>query len=237
MAGTFGEKRDDAGLWGKDGIVGDMTGFSGAAGMDAVAADVADNAAGEGAASPPRKPRKTRSDGWTAEKRFAFFRALEETCDVKESAKRVGMHVSTAYDLRARDPSFCREWMQAINRAVMDLELELLRQAKFGTEREEVTRTGNGPDAPVTQRKTIRTYAPAQALRVIAAHRMTAVQVRAQEAIEEARVAAEAEAARKAAEAAARPDAETAVEWVRAEVELVRAKLNAAGAGEGRAAD
>lgn len=177
--------------------------------------------------APAAKPRKTRSDGWTAEKRFAFCRALEETCDVKESAKRVGMHVSGAYDLRARDPSFCREWMQAINRAVMDLELELLRQAKFGTEREEVTRTGNGADAPVTQRKTIRTYAPAQALRAIAAHRMTAMQVRVQEAVEEER----AEAARKAAEVAARPDAQTAVDRVRAEVERVRAKLDAAGEG------
>lgn len=170
------------------------------------------------------KPRKTRSDGWTAEKRFAFCRALEETCDVKESAQRVGMHVSGAYDLRARDPSFCREWMQAINRAVMDLELELLRQAKFGTEREEVTRTGNGADAPVTQRKTIRTYAPAQALRAIAAHRMTAMQVRVQEAVEEER----AEAARKAAEAAARPDAQTAVDCILAQIERIRAVRDAA---------
>lgn len=215
MAGTSAGKRDDAGLWGKDGKVGDMTGFSGGD----VAADAED--------TPAAKPRKTRSDGWTAEKRFAFCRALEETCDVKESAQRVGMHVSGAYDLRARDPSFCREWMQAINRAVMDLELELLRQAKFGTEREEVTRTGNGADAPVTQRKTIRTYAPAQALRAIAAHRMTAMQVRVQEAVEEER----AEAARKAAEVAARPDAQTAVDRVRAEVERVRAKLDAAGEG------
>lgn len=174
--------------------------------------------------APAAKPRKTRSDGWTAEKRFAFCRALEETCDVKESAQRVGMHVSGAYDLRARDPSFCREWMQAINRAVMDLELELLRQAKFGTEREEVTRTGNGADAPVTQRKTIRTYAPAQALRAIAAHRMTAMQVRVQEAVEEER----AEAARKAAEAAARPDAQTAVDCILAQIERIRAVRDAA---------
>jgi len=71
------------------------------------------------------KPVRTRArhDGWTCDKQTAFIEALAQSGCVDEACKRVGMHRSSAYELRARRnaESFRAAWDAALDHAVQRL--------------------------------------------------------------------------------------------------------------------
>jgi hypothetical protein len=86
----------------------------------------------------PAKLRR-RHDGWTPKKQVAFIEALAQCGCVDEACQRVGMHRSSAYDLRARKnaEAFRAAWDAALDHAV-----QRLSDAAFG-------RAINGVSRPV----------------------------------------------------------------------------------------
>ena len=61
----------------------------------------------------PQSPRKPRRDGWTAERRQAFFGHLAAGLDVKRACALVGLSRQKAYTLRGRDAAFAAAWDEA----------------------------------------------------------------------------------------------------------------------------
>jgi len=76
--------------------------------------------------------RPVRKDGWTKEKRAAFLDMLATSCNVRESARSVGLHVTGAYHLRRRDAEFAALWRDAILAGYERLEEMLLAHAGVG---------------------------------------------------------------------------------------------------------
>lgn len=68
----------------------------------------------------PTKPRRrtTRTDRARGE----FLRVLAETCNVSEAARAAGIGRQRAYEWRAADASFAKEWEEAEQTAVDKLE-------------------------------------------------------------------------------------------------------------------
>ena len=66
---------------------------------------------------------RPRHDGWTPDKQVAFIEALAESGCVDEACKRVGMHRSSAYELRTRKKagSFRAAWDAALDHAIQRL--------------------------------------------------------------------------------------------------------------------
>lgn len=126
--------------------------------------------------------RATRKDGWTNRRRAVFLHALAETCNVQESARLVKMSVSSAYDLRKRDPGFAMLWEEAKERGYERIELWVMNQIENGVEQVETIRDGLGPDAKVKSVKTIRRGALGHAIRLLTAHQTSIARYRAQRA-------------------------------------------------------
>jgi hypothetical protein len=82
-------------------------------------------------------PLRPRHDGWTPEKQAAFITALAESGCVEEACKRVGMHRSTAYELRARrnSESFRAAWDAALDHAIRRLSDAAFSRALNGVTR------------------------------------------------------------------------------------------------------
>jgi hypothetical protein len=82
-------------------------------------------------------PLRARHDGWTPEKQVAFIEALAASGCVDEACKRVGMHRSSAYELRARksSESFRAAWDAALDHAVQRLADEAFSRAINGVSR------------------------------------------------------------------------------------------------------
>lgn len=95
--------------------------------------------------------------------RILFLDALGETSNVSEAARRAGITPSRAYKLRAEKPDFARKWRAALYAGYELLELELLGRL----------RAGEAKDGPK--------FDNAAALRLLALHRETAAQERAQQ--------------------------------------------------------
>jgi hypothetical protein len=140
---------------------------------------------------PPRRRRRVRR-AWTKRRRTAFLETLAESCNVSAAARAAGMDRSSAYDLKDRDPEFQRGWGKALERAHSALEWDLLKDAKEGSVRTEMTidpKTGEP-----TKIKLTRTPAHTVAIRLYLSHKaeVTAFRV-AEAAIEDSRGAAESE--------------------------------------------
>ena len=84
----------------------------------------------------PAKLRR-RHDGWTPDKQAAFITALAESGCVEEACKRVGMHRSSAYELRTRRnaESFRAAWDAALDHAVQCLSAAAFSRAINGVTR------------------------------------------------------------------------------------------------------
>jgi len=67
-----------------------------------------------------------RCDGWTPEKREAFFDLLMTSCNVTKSCAAVGMSTRGAYQLRRRDPAFAAQWDAALQAGYDRIELSLI---------------------------------------------------------------------------------------------------------------
>jgi len=151
--------------------------------------------------------RAVRKDGWTPAKRKAFFETLAATCNVSEAARTAGKNLASAYNQRRRDPGFAREWSRALNVGYAELEALLLRQSLFGVEQEEVTLDGEGE---VKSRKMKRGHPHVVAVRLLLAHRGAVEKIRAEEVRDS-------------------PEGEDAVAKMRALLDDVRRRREAAG--------
>jgi hypothetical protein len=58
-------------------------------------------------------PRKTRRDGWTAERQLTFLDMLWQTRSITKAARAAGMSRESAYRLRARAELFTALWDRA----------------------------------------------------------------------------------------------------------------------------
>ncbi len=118
--------------------------------------------------------RKQRKDGWTEERRTIFLETLATTCNVTAAAKAAGKTAKTARDLRRRDSGFAAAWEDAIAMAYDQLELVMLERATHGTEKPIVR-----GDKEVG---TMRHYSDAVGIRLLQAHRETALRAKARQA-------------------------------------------------------
>jgi hypothetical protein len=63
-------------------------------------------------------PRRTRRDGWTAERQLKFLAQLSRTRSVTRAVASIGMSREGAYRLRARAELFAALWDRALTPAL-----------------------------------------------------------------------------------------------------------------------
>ncbi len=80
------------------------------------------------------KERKNRVT-FTASKKARFLSRLSKSCNVQQSADDTGVSVDTVYRHRKMDADFREQWAEAIEIAYDELMLEMLRRARYGTEK------------------------------------------------------------------------------------------------------
>ena len=97
-----------------------------------------------------------------------FLSELAATSNVRASAQKDGVHVSTAYDARRQKPEFNRAWQAALCEGYDHLEMELLYRLRNGEIK-----------PPKDARRGARTFDNATAFRQLVAHRESAAQHRA----------------------------------------------------------
>ncbi|RED16053.1 hypothetical protein [Parasphingopyxis lamellibrachiae] len=117
--------------------------------------------------------RAVRHDGWTEERREIFLETLAETCNVTAAFTAAGMTSSSAWALRKRDAGFAQAWDEAIAIAYEQLELVMLERAINGTEKP-IVRGGK-------EVATMKQYSDGVGIRLLQAHRETAMRVRERE--------------------------------------------------------
>ena len=73
--------------------------------------------------------RQVRENEFTDERKTEFLDEFAATCNVTESAKKVGVHLSTVYKHRRTDPAFRIGWAAAQEQGYAALEAELVRRS------------------------------------------------------------------------------------------------------------
>ncbi len=68
-------------------------------------------------------------------RKATFLRHLSQSCNVQQSADDTGVSVDTVYRHRKTDTKFKEQWAEAIEIAYDELMLEMLRRARYGTEK------------------------------------------------------------------------------------------------------
>ncbi|MFM9934739.1 MAG: hypothetical protein ACKVOL_00920 [Novosphingobium sp.] len=112
----------------------------------------------------PSKRGPVATARWTK----AFLAALADSSNVAAAARHAGIDVSTAYLRRRNDQDFYRQWQIALCEGYDNLEMDLLHRL----------RTGELKAAAGAKRAT-RSFDNATALRLLGAHRESAVRERA----------------------------------------------------------
>jgi hypothetical protein len=79
-----------------------------------------------------KKPRRGRHPVNAGDWRPLFIGALMEGASVNKAAKVAGIHFTTAFDRRKKDPEFARAWREAANVGTALLEEEAARRAYHG---------------------------------------------------------------------------------------------------------
>lgn len=133
---------------------------------------------------PPRRQRRCQRK-WTKPRRRRFLETLAESCNVSAAARAAGMDRSSAYDLKDRDPEFRRGWRAALEQAYADLEWDLLKIAREGDVRTEVTydpKTGERTKVKLTHERK-----HAVAVRLLLSHKEEVAAFRVAEAAEKNR--------------------------------------------------
>jgi hypothetical protein len=72
---------------------------------------------------------------WTLDRQAEFLAQLAMTCNVRASARAVGMSEQSVHRLRLRSPEFRDAWALAIEEGYVRLEIFLLERAINGTEK------------------------------------------------------------------------------------------------------
>lgn len=151
---------------------------------------------------------KTRGHDWPDARRKAFLEGLEAHLNVTLAAAEAGVTPRAAYRLKAQDGAFAREWAAALDVGYAELELLLLRQSIYGSDRTETVR--DGASGAIKQTKTVHCAPHGLAVRLLFAHR------------------AEVQAFRLA-EATHGQSEEEMIAQVKAQMDLVRKRLLALG--------
>lgn len=71
----------------------------------------------------------TKRREWTSARRATFLDHLAATCNVRQSAKAVGLTDTAAHAFRRRDPVFAAQWSAALAAGREQLEAKLLARA------------------------------------------------------------------------------------------------------------
>ena len=103
------------------------------------------------------------SKGLNRHWRGLFLDLLAETSNVSESARRAGINPSRAYKVRREEPEFAKLWLNALWEGYTHLEMEVLRRLRSG----DMTTGDNAK------------YDFANAIRLLSAHRESAVRAQA----------------------------------------------------------
>lgn len=106
-----------------------------------------------------------RETDWTEAKRRIFLSELAMSSNVKRSAAAAGMGWQSVYRLRDRDEGFRQAWAEALAEGYAQLELEMLRRARFGSEKT----IYEGPTR--RQKLVIHSYTDGYGLRLLTLHR------------------------------------------------------------------
>jgi hypothetical protein len=64
--------------------------------------------------------------------RSEFLAKLAETSNVRQSCEHAGVNPGTVYDLRRRDPTFAKRWLEALCEGYDNLEMEMLHHLRVG---------------------------------------------------------------------------------------------------------
>lgn len=110
---------------------------------------------------------------WSAERVQTFLDALAETCNVKEAERAAGMGERSSYQRRKRDPEFHAAWEAAVAEGYEKLQLVAMERAMNGERRPVRSKT----DQSVIDYEIH--YSDRLILTLLAAHRQTALRVRA----------------------------------------------------------
>jgi len=113
--------------------------------------------------------RPARMARWTRPRRKMFLATLAETSNVTAAARAAGMNRAGAYDLKARDESFARQWKAALEQGYAELEMHLMRHTIEGTTRTE--KVVDGETGQVKQVRVVHSFPLTMAARLLAAHR------------------------------------------------------------------
>jgi len=113
--------------------------------------------------------RKRGVNRWNERRKQIFLAALTETANVRRSAAKAKMSLTSAYTLKARDPAFARAWREALEIGYSEVEMALLRQTLEGCERIETLQEGESGKLKYV--KTVRSFPFAVAVRLLMAHR------------------------------------------------------------------
>jgi hypothetical protein len=121
------------------------------------------------AACTSRSPKSTnRGSAATARWTKVFLAALADSSNVAAAARKAGIDASTAYLRRRNDQDFNRQWQIALCEGYDNLEMELLHRLRTGEVK------------PVAgAKRSSRSFDNATALRLLGAHRESAVRERA----------------------------------------------------------
>lgn len=79
-----------------------------------------------------RKGRAGVSGAFTGKRRLKFLEGLAYSCNVTAAAAYAGVHHTTVYYHRARDPGFADEWREALSAGYDRLEALVLEHAGAG---------------------------------------------------------------------------------------------------------
>jgi hypothetical protein len=107
---------------------------------------------------------------WSPAMEETFLRVLAETCCVVAAHRAIGMCSTSLYRRRGRDAAFAALWDEALEEGYAQLEAELLRRARFGTDQEKITQTG--------ETVTIRVISDRLGLALLKLHRTRVTQIR-----------------------------------------------------------
>ena len=114
----------------------------------------------------PGGERPRRPQGWTGKRRKRFIQVLRGTLDPRVAARAAGMPVGSAYEECRKDRRFAEQWQDVLEQGYRELELFLLRQSLFGTERTEVMREGDARHGKVKATKTVHSHSLPVAVRL-----------------------------------------------------------------------
>ncbi|QUT06284.1 hypothetical protein KFK14_02015 [Sphingobium phenoxybenzoativorans] len=131
------------------------------------------------AGGAPVQDRAVREDGWTGDRREIFLNVIAQTCNLSHAAKACGMHVSSAYRLRARDAAFRDAWEDALEQAYTALEMAVVQECLAGSVTTTTIREGGEKYGRVKETRTVQKRDLTAAIQLLRLHRASVTERRA----------------------------------------------------------